>query len=330
MVYMRRRAFVTLLGGAAAAWPLAARAQQSAMPVIGFLHGASADAFESFVSAFHQGLKETGFVEGQNVTIQYCWAEGHYDRLPALVADLIGRPVHLIVTAGGDNSAVVAKAATTTIPIVFVVGSDPTKSHLVTRLNRPSGNATGVSIFSTEIAPKQLDLLRELVPQAAKVGMIVNPNNPNSETQIRGAQEAARARGLDLRVVNVGGERELASAFSTLIEQHVDALIVGADGLFTSQRYQLVGLAARHALPAMYFQRDFVVAGGLASYGTNIASAYRQAGIYAGSILKGTSLANLPVLLPTKFDLVVNLQTAKALGRELPPTLLALADEVIE
>jgi putative ABC transport system substrate-binding protein len=330
MLDLRRRQFITLLGGAAAAWPLGARAQQPAMPVIGFLHGGSADAFESFLAAFRQGLKVAGFSEGQNLTIQYRWAQGDYRRLPALASDLVARQPAVIVAAGGDNSTRAAKAATVTIPIVFVVGSDPSESGLVASLNRPGGNATGASIFSTEVAPKQLDLLRQLVPQAAVIGVLVNPNNPNTDLQIRGAQQAARARGIRLQVVKVGSEQDFASAFATLVEQHVGAVVVGADPFFIYKRYQLVGLALRHELPTMYFQRDFVVAGGLMSYGSDSANAYRQAGIYAGSILKGKKPADMPVLLPTKFDLVVNLQTAKAIGREFPPTLLAIADEVIE
>jgi putative ABC transport system substrate-binding protein len=325
---MQRRELITLLGGAAAAWPLAARAQQ-AIPVVGFLNGGSADAFEPFVLAFREGMRKTGFTDGQNVAVEYRWAEGRIERLPPLAADLVQRRPAVIVATGGDNSAFAAKAATATIPVVFVVGADPAKSGLVAGLARPGGNATGVSLFSTEVAPKQLDLLREMVGSNSAVGMIVNPSNPNAQAQIQGAQEAARARGIDLHVVNIAGESDFEPAFASL-KQHVSALMVGADGFFTNRRYQLVGLAARHGLPAMYFQRALVTAGGLMSYGSSIEAAYRQAGTYAGSIIKGIKPTELPVLLPTKFDFVINLQTAKVLGRELPPTLLALADEVIE
>jgi putative ABC transport system substrate-binding protein len=327
---MKRREFITLLGGAAVVWPLAAPAQQSAMQVIGFLHGGSADAFQAFVSAVRQGFKQTGFIEGQNLTIEYRWAEGHYDRLPALASDLVGRHPAVLVAGGGDNSARAAKAATATIPIVFVAGSDPSKSGLVASLNRPGGNATGVSIFSTEVAPKQLDLIRAFVPQAMVIGMVVNPHNPNADTQIRGAREAALARGLELHVVNIGGDQDFDSAMAALLDKRAGAVVVGADPFFIEKRYQLLGLAARHGLPTIYPQRDFVISGGLMSYGTDLAWAYRQAGIYAGSILKGTKPADLPVLLPTKFELAINLQSAKALGREFPTMLLALADEVIE
>jgi putative tryptophan/tyrosine transport system substrate-binding protein len=326
---MKRRAFITLLGGATA-WPLAARAQQPSMPLIGFLHGGSAEANQGFTSTFRQGLKQTGFSEGQNLAIEFRWADGHYDRLPALASDLIGRQPTVIVAAGGDNSARAAIAATTTIPIVFVAGSDPSKSGLVRSLNKPGGNATGVSIFSTEVVGKRLDLLHELMPEATVIGMFVNPNNPNADTQIRGAQEAALARGVGLDVVNVGDDRDFDPAFARLLERRIEAVVVGADPIFFTKRYQLVALAARHALPAIFENREFTRAGGLMSYGTSVPDVYRQAGIYAGSILKGKKPDDLPVLLPAKFVLAINLQTAKALGREFPPTLLVLADEVIE
>jgi putative tryptophan/tyrosine transport system substrate-binding protein len=329
-IQIRRREFITLLGGAAAAWPLAARAQQPSMPLIGFLHGGSAEANQGFTSTFRQGLKQTGFSEGQNLAIEFRWADGHYDRLPALASDLIGRQPTVIVAAGGDNSARAAIAATTTIPIVFVAGSDPSKSGLVRSLNKPGGNATGVSIFSTEVVGKRLDLLHELMPEATVIGMFVNPNNPNADTQIRGAQEAALARGVGLDVVNVGDDRDFDPAFARLLERRIEAVVVGADPIFFTKRYQLVALAARHALPAIFENREFTRAGGLMSYGTSVPDVYRQAGIYAGSILKGKKPDDLPVLLPAKFVLAINLQTAKALGREFPPTLLVLADEVIE
>jgi putative tryptophan/tyrosine transport system substrate-binding protein len=326
----KRREFISLLGGAAAAWPFAARAQQPSMPLIGFLHGGSAEANQGFTSTFRQGLKQTGFSEGQNLAIEFRWADGHYDRLPALASDLIGRQPTVIVAAGGDNSARAAIAATTTIPIVFVAGSDPSKSGLVRSLNKPGGNATGVSIFSTEVVGKRLDLLHELMPDATVIGMFVNPNNPNADTQIRGAQEAALARGVGLDVVNVGDDRDFDPAFARLLERRIEAVVVGADPIFFTKRYQLVALAARHALPAIFENREFTRAGGLMSYGTSVPDVYRQAGIYAGSILKGKKPDDLPVLLPAKFVLAINLQTAKALGREFPPTLLVLADEVIE
>ena len=329
-VTIGRRELLVALGGAAAAWPLAARGQQPAVPVIGFLHGGSAEANQGFTSTFRQGLKQTGFSQGQNLAIEFRWADGHYDRLPGLASDLIGRQPTVIVAAGGDNSARAAIAATTKIPIVFVAGSDPSKSGLVRSLNKPGGNATGVSIFSTEVVRKQLDLLHELMPEATVIGIFVNPNNPNADIQIRGAQEAALARGVGLDVVNVGDDRDFNPAFARLLEQRIGAVVVGADPIFFTKRYQLVGLAARHGLPMMHFQREFVVGGGLMSYGTDVASVYRQAGIYAGSILKGKKPDDLPVLLPAKFELAINLQAAKALGREFPPTLLALADEVIE
>jgi putative ABC transport system substrate-binding protein len=264
------------------------------------------------------------------LAIEFRWADGHYDRLPALASDLIGRQPTVIVAAGGDNSARAAIAATTTIPIVFVAGSDPSKSGLVRSLNKPGGNATGVSIFSTEVVGKRLDLLHELMPEATVIGMFVNPNNPNADTQIRGAQEAALARGVGLDVVNVGDDRDFDPAFARLLERRIEAVVVGADPIFFTKRYQLVALAARHALPAIFENREFTRAGGLMSYGTSVPDVYRQAGIYAGSILKGKKPDDLPVLLPAKFVLAINLQTAKALGREFPPTLLVLADEVIE
>ena len=329
-IHILRREFIAALGGLWAAWPLAARAQQPAMPVIGFLHGGSAQANQGFTSTFRQGLKQTGFSEGQNLAIEFRWADGHYDRLPGLASDLIGRQPTVIVAAGGDNSARAAIAATTTIPIVFVAGSDPSKSGLVRSLNKPGGNATGVSIFSTEVVGKRLDLLHELMPEATVIGMFVNPNNPNADTQIRGAQEAALARGVGLDVVNVGDDGDFDPAFARLLERRIGAVLVGADPIFFTKRYQLVALAARHALPAIFENREFTRAGGLMSYGTSVPDVYRQAGIYAGSILKGKKPDDLPVLLPAKFVLTINLQTAKALGREFPPTLLVLADEVIE
>jgi len=327
---MRRREFISVIGGGAATWPLAAWAQQSAIPVVGFLGSSSPGPIEHFLAAFRQGLGEGGFVEGRNVTIAYRWAESRYDRLPEMAAEFARQQVAVIVASGGPVSAISAKAATSTIPIVFTATSDPVKLGLVASLNRPGGNATGSSMFTVELEPKRLEMLRELVPKAQRVGALVNPDRTDAEAQSRALHDAAQTLGLSAVVLRVNSEHDLESAFATLVQRQTDALVVGADPFFQSRRTQIVSLAARHTLPAIYMIRDFVVAGGLASYGTSIAEGYRQAGAYTGQILKGAKPADLPVVQPTKIDLAINLKTAKALGIEVPPTLLVRADEVIE
>ena len=326
---MKRRAFIALLGGAAVVWPLAARAQQPAMPVVGFLRsGSFTDVPMDRVTAFHQGLKEAGFVEGQNVTIEYR-SDGHQtDRLPLLVADLLSRQVALIV--GDTPSALAAKAATTTVPIVFVTGGDPVKVGLAASLNRPGGNVTGVSFFSVELGGKQLGLLRELRPGAARIAVLVDPKFPTTERFVSDVRAAASAMGQQIEVLHVSSDHEIETAFTTLVQRGAGALFCGTGWFLLSQRDRIVALAARHRIPAIYLLRDYVVAGGLMSYAQSNPDAYRQAGIYAGRILKGDKPGDLPVMLPTKFEFVINLMTAKALGLEIPDKLLALADEVIE
>jgi putative ABC transport system substrate-binding protein len=327
MLDLRRRQFITLLGGAAAAWPLAARAQQ-AMPVIGFLDGQSFDLH--LMTAFRQALKDAGYIEGRNVTIYFRSADGQTDRLVTLAGDIIGRRVAVIVTTGGGAAALAAYAATTTISIVFVNGVDPVSSGLVMSLNRPGGNATGVYIFQQVLEGKRLGLLRELVPSAASIAVLLNPTNANFQTQLRGVQDAARDLGQQVSILSANTEREIDVAFATVAQSGARALLVGSDPFFSSERDQVIALAARHAIPAIYEGREFATAGGLASYGTSLADAYRQAALYAGRILKGEKPADLPIVQPTKFEFVINLKTAKTLGLDVSPGLAASADEIVE
>ncbi|HZK88694.1 MAG TPA: ABC transporter substrate-binding protein [Stellaceae bacterium] len=328
---MRRRDLIALAAGAVA-WsrPLSAQAQQKAMPVIGYLSSVSPGPSASLVAAFRQGLSDTGYVEGQNLAIEYRWAGGSFDRLPALAADLVGHKVDLIATAGGPPPALAAKGATSTIPIVFSGVGDPIGVGLVTSLARPGGNITGFSLMNIELMPKRLALLSELVPQARFIALLVNPNNPNAERMVREVREAARAKGVQLPIVKASTEGEIDAAFASLVQLHAGGLVVGADPFLDSRREQLVALASRHGVPAIYVFREFAEAGGLISYGASFTAASRQFGIYAGRILKGEKPADLPVQQPTTFELVINLKTAKTLGLTVPQSLLARADEVIE
>jgi putative ABC transport system substrate-binding protein len=326
---MRRRDFIIFFVGAMAAWPLAARAQQKAMPVIGALNSTSPSSFSPLMAAFHQGLSEEGYVEGQNVAIEYRWAEGHYDRLPALAADLVGRKVDLIM-ANSPPSALAAKNATSTIPIVFRGGTDPVADRLVASLARPGGNLTGVAFVADELTAKRLELLSELVPRAGVIALLVNPNNESAERVIRDVQEAARTKKLQLHVLKAVSESEIDTAFASLVQLHAEALVVAADPFLSSRRERLVALASRHAVPAIYAWREFAAAGGLISYGSSLTTAYRLVGIYAGKILNGAKPADLPVEQPTTFELVINLKTAEALGLTVPQSMLMRAHEVIE
>jgi len=326
---VKRRELIALLGGAAAAWPLAARAQQP-MPVIGYLNGTSPAPSAQFVAAFRQGLNETGYAEGRNVTIEYRWAEGRYDRMTEMAADLVRRQVAVIVASGGAAAIASAKQATATIPILFVTGSDPVQTDLVASLNRPGGNVTGVHFFTVELESKRLGLLRDLVPNAATIAVLLNPTYPNAAFHLQEVENAARRAGQQIQILSASTEAEIDVAFARLPQLRAGALLVGADPFFNSRRDQIVALAARYAIAAIYEQRTFAQAGGLASYGTSQTDAYRQVGIYTGRVLRGEKPADLPVVQSTKFEFVINLKTAKALGLEVPPGLSSMADEIIE
>jgi len=327
---MRRRDFISLVGGSTVAWPLAARAQQQAMPVVGFLGTTTPDDFADRVAAFRGGLKEAGYIEGKNVVVEYRWPEGNYDRLPTLAADLVRLQVAVIAAVGGEPSPLAAKAATATIPIVFSIGGDPVRLGLVASLNRPGGNITGVNFFQSDLGAKRLGLLHELLPKASVIGMLVNLTFGDAETHVRDAKEAALPLGVQIHVVRARTTDDFDTAFATLAQQKIDALLLANDAFFLSERRKLIALAARYAIAAVYFWREFAVDGGLMSYSPSLSQAYRQVGIYTGKILNGAKPADLPVVQATKFEFVINLKTAKTLGLTFPSGLLAIADEVIE
>jgi putative ABC transport system substrate-binding protein len=327
---MERREFIALLGGAATIWPLAARAQTSAVPVVGFIGSGVMEDQLNLVAAARQGLKEAGYVDGENIRIEYSWAEGHYDRLPALAAELVKRNVSVIIAAGGSDPGRAARAATSTIPIVFITAADPVKTGLVTSLNRPEANLTGISMIGSALESKRFELLHEIVPQAAIIGALINPNYPASRAQILDVQQAATRLGVQLVLREAGTEAEVDAAFAAFVEQKIGAVLIGNDPFFGSQREKLAALAVRLKLPAISFRREFAEVGGLLSYGSPFADGYREAGVYAGKILKGTRPADLPVMQPTKFELVVNLKAAKAMGLAISESFLLRADEIIE
>jgi putative ABC transport system substrate-binding protein len=327
---MRRREFIGFIGGVAATWPFTARAQQPAMPIVGFLNGGTPGAWASFVTGFRRGLTEAGFVEGRNVAIEFRWAEGLIDRVPGFIADLTQRQVAVVFVGGSDAVVLAAKTAISTIPIVFATGGDPVDYGLVASMNRPGGNATGVTVITAALWPKRLELLRELVSSPGLFGVLVNPSHPSSAASTKEVREAAHTLGQEILVVNVRTERNFDTAFSTLVQNRVSGLLVANDPLFTGRREQLIALASQHAIPTVYDRPEFTKAGGLMSYGASTVEQYRQAGFYTGRVLKGEKPADLPVLQPTKFELSVNLKTAKALGLRVPPSLLVAADEVIE
>jgi len=328
--HLRRREFIALLGGAATAWPLAARAQQTAMPVVGFLHTGSPAEFVHVVAAFKEGLNEAGYADGKNITIEYRWARGQYDRLPELAADLVRRQVAVIAAVGGTTTALAAKAATATVPIIFAIGADPVEAGLVASLSRPDSNLTGMGIFSNVLNAKRQELMRELVPTAALVAMLVNPTGATTQSELREVQAAADKIGQQVRVFNASTDREIDATVATIVEQRIAGLLVQGEPFFTSRRDQLVLLTTRHAIPTIFAWREFPAAGGLMSYGTILSAAYRQVGVYAGRILKGAKPADLPVQQATAFELVINLRAAKALGLTIPTAILLRADEVIE
>ena len=328
---MRRREFIKVIGGAAAAWPLAVRAQQKAMPVVGFIHSQSPDPTTAdLVRKFRQGLNETGYIDGENVVIEILWAEGQFDRLPALVAELVSRKVSVIAATGGTESALAAKRAGSDIPIVFTMGADPVALGLVASLGRPGGNITGVTPFTRQLGPKKLGLLQAIVPKASVIAVLVNRNQLDPETELKAIQEAGRTAGLRIVPIDIGSEHDLEKAFAALTNEHADGLLVGGGAFFTANRVQLAVLAARYAVPAIYSSREVPIAGGLISYASRLTDMYHLAGVYAGRILKGEKATDLPVLQPTKFELVINLKTARALGLTIPSGVLSIADEVIE